>query len=197
MALTETAARNAKASEKSYKLSDARGLYLLVNPSGSKLWCMKYRFNDTEKKLSFGVYAGVSLAMARGKQSEARRLIDELIDPSEHRKQAKRVAKVAAANSFEAVAREWFARFSTKWADSHSCKVLLRLNNDLIPWLGSRPISSVDADELLVTIRRVENRGALDSAQRCCRRAKHFGRTRPGRDMFWPASPSFPVSTRV
>lgn len=167
MALTETAARNAKASEKPYKLSDARGLYLLVNPSGSKLWCMKYRFNDTEKKLSFGIYPDVSLAMAREKQSEARRLIDDLVDPSEHRKQAKRVAKVAAANSFEAVAREWFAKFSSKWAESHSCKVLLRLENDLIPWMGSRPISGIEADELLVTIRRVEHRGALDSAHRC------------------------------
>jgi len=167
MALTETAARNAKTSEKPYKLSDARGLYLLVNPSGSKLWCMKYRFNDSEKKLSFGIYPEVSLAIARDKQQEARRLIDDGIDPSERKKQAKRVAKVAAANSFEAVAREWFAKFSTRWADSHSCKVLLRLENDLIPWLGARPISSIEADELLVTIRRVEHRGALDSAHRC------------------------------
>jgi integrase len=167
MALTETAARNAKASEKAYKLSDAKGLYLLVNPNGSKLWRMKYRFNDSEKKLSFGTYPEVSLATARDKQLEARRLIDGGIDPSEHKKQAKRVAKVAAANSFEAVAREWFAKFSTKWADSHSCKVLLRLNNDLIPWLGLRPISSIEADELLIAIRRVENRGALDSAHRC------------------------------
>jgi integrase len=75
--------------------------------------------------------------------------------------------RFAASNSFEAVAREWFAKFSTKWAQSHSCKVLLRLENDLIPWLGSRPISAIEADELLITIRRVENRGALDSAHRC------------------------------
>jgi integrase len=168
MALTETAARNAKAAEKPYKLFDAKGLYLLVNPSGSKLWCMKYRFNDSEKKLSFGTYPEVTLAAARDKQVEARRLlIDREIDPGEHKRQTKRAAKVAAANSFEAVAREWFAKFSSKWAESHSSKVLLRLNNDLIPWLGSRPISSIEADELLVTIRRVEARGALDTAHRC------------------------------
>jgi integrase len=167
MALTETAARNAKAAEKTYKMFDAKGLYLLVNPNGSKLWRMKYCFNDSEKKLSFGTYPEVTLAGARDKQMEARRLIDRDIDPGEHKKQTKRAAKVAAANSFEAVAREWFAKFSSKWAESHSSKVLLRLNNDLIPGLGSRPISTIEADELLVTIRRVEARGAIDSAHRC------------------------------
>ena len=167
MALTETAIKNAKASEKPYKLSDARGLYLLVNPNGSKLWRMKYRFNETEKKLSLGIYPDVTLAAARDKQVEARRLIDKDIDPGEHKEQTKRAGKVAAASSFEAVAREWFAKFSSKWAESHSSKVLLRLNNDLIPWMGSRPISSIEADELLVTIRRVEGRGALDTAHRC------------------------------
>lgn len=88
---------------------------------------MKYRFNDSEKKLSFGTYPEVTLAAARDKQVEARRLlIDREIDPDEHKKQTKRAAKVAAANSFEAVAQEWFAKFSPKWAESHSSKVLLR-----------------------------------------------------------------------
>jgi len=105
--------------------------------------------------------------MAREQRTDAQRRLREKVDPGEYKKQAKRAAKVAAANSFEAVAREWFAKFSPRWPESHSCKVLLRLENDLMPWLGSRPISSIEADELLVTIRRVEHRGASDSAHRC------------------------------
>lgn len=167
MSLTETAVRNSKPREKPYKLSDEKGLYVQVNPNGSKLWHLKYRFADKEKRLAFGPYPTVTLAMAREERTEAQRLLRDKVDPGEYKKQAKRAAKVAAANSFEAVAREWFAKFSPKWAESHSCKVLLRLENDLIPWLGSRPISSIEADELLVTIRRVEHRGALDSAHRC------------------------------
>jgi integrase len=167
MSVTDTAIKSAKPREKPYKLSDEKGLYVQVNPGGSKLWHLKYRFAGKEKRLAFGAYPGVTLAMAREQQIEAQRLLRNDVDPGEHKKQAKRAAKVAAANSFEAVAREWFAKFSTKWAESHSCKVLLRLDNDLIPWLGSRPISSIEADELLIAIRRVENRGALDSAHRC------------------------------
>lgn len=167
MSLTETTVRNAKSRERPYKLSDEKGLYVQVNPNGSKLWHLKYRFADKEKRLAFGPYPTVTLVMAREQQTEAQRLLRNKVDPGENKKQAKRAAKVATANSFEAVAREWFAKFSSKWAESHSCKVLLRLDNDLIPWMGSRPISSIEADELLATIRRVENRGALDSAHRC------------------------------
>jgi integrase len=167
MALTDTAAKSAKPGEKAYKLSDAKGLYLLVNPNGSKLWCLKYRFNDTERKLSFGSYPQVTLAAARERQLEARRLLDSGIDPGEYKKQAKRAASIASANTFESIAREWFLKFSAGWAESHSSRVLLRLENDLFPWLGSRPIVSIEADELLETIRRIEARGALDSAHRC------------------------------
>jgi integrase len=167
MPLTDTAVRNAKSREKPYKLSDEKGLYVQVNPNGSKLWHLKYRFAGKEKRLAFGAYPEVTLAMAREQQLAARQLLKKDVDPSEHKKQAKRAAAVAAANSFEAVAREWFAKFSPKWAESHSSKVLLRLNNDLIPWLGARPISAIEADELLEVIRRVEVRGALDSAHRC------------------------------
>jgi hypothetical protein len=167
MSLTDTAVKGAKASEKAYKLSDAKGLYLLVNPNGSKLWCLKYRYNDIERKLSFGAYPEITLAAARDRQLEARRLLDNGIDPGEHKKQAKRAASVAGANTFEAIAREWFLKFSSGWAESHSSRMLLRMENDLFPWLGSRPIVSVESDELLETIRRIEARGALDSAHRC------------------------------
>src|SRR3984957_4192622 len=167
MSLTDAAARNAKPREKSYKLSDAGGLYLQVEPSGSKLWRLKYRFNEKEKRLAFGVYPGVTLAQARELQAEARRLLNTGIDPGEYKKQTRRAAVVAGANTFGAVAREWFLKFSSVWAKSHSSKVLLRLENDVLPWLGPRPIASIEADELLETIRRTESRGALESAHRC------------------------------
>ena len=109
----------------------------------------------------------MTLALAPDQQLAARQLLTRNVDSSEYKKQAKRAAQVTAANSFEAVAPEWFAKFSPKWAESHSSKVLLRLNNDVIPWVGPRPISAVEADELLGVIRRVEARGALDSARRC------------------------------
>jgi integrase len=167
MSLTDIAVRNAKPREKPFKLSDEKGLYLQVEPSGSKLWRLKYRYVDKERKLALGTYPEVTLAQARERQLDARRLLANGIDPGEHRKQAKRAAKVAAANTFEAIAREWFLKFSSGWAKSHSSKVLLRLENNLFPWLGSRPIAALEADELLETIRRVEARGALDTAHRC------------------------------
>jgi integrase len=167
MSLTDTAIRSAKPREKAHKLFDQKGLYLQVNPNGSKLWRFRYRFVDKESRVALGAYPQVMLAMAREKQLEAQRLLDKGVEPGQYKQQAKRAAAVAAANTFEAVAREWFAKFSPKWAESHSCKVLLRVNNDLIPWLGTRPISAIEADELLGVIRRVEVRGALDSAHRC------------------------------
>jgi integrase len=109
----------------------------------------------------------VSLATARERQLGARSLLKSGVDPGEFKKQAKRAANIAGANTFEAIAREWFLKFSTGWAESHSSRVLLRLENDLFPWLGSRPIAAIEADELLETIRRIEARGALDSAHRC------------------------------
>jgi hypothetical protein len=135
MPLSDTAARSAKPPEKAYKLSDEKGLYLQVDPNGSKFWRLKYRFADKEWKLCFGCYPEVSLAKAREHQFEARRLLADGIDPGEQKKQAKRSAKIAAASSFEAIAREWFLKFSWRWAESHSSKVLLRMENDLFPWL--------------------------------------------------------------
>ena len=161
------AARNAKPREKPYKLSDSKGLYLQVQPNGSKLWRLKYRFNGKERRLAFGAYPEVTLSRARERQIDARRVLDGGIDPGELKKQAKRAAVVADANTFEAVAREWFLKHSSGWAESHSDKVLLRLENDLFPWLGSRPVAAIDASELLETIRRIESRGALDAAHRC------------------------------
>jgi hypothetical protein len=143
LALTDTSRRNTKSREKPYNLSDGKGLYLLVKPDGSKLWCLKYRFNDTERKLSFGTYPEVMRATARERQLDARRLLEGGIDPGVRKKQVKRAALISTANSFEAVAREWFVKFSSGWVAGHSCKVLLRIEDYLFPWLGSRPIMAV------------------------------------------------------
>jgi integrase len=167
MNLTDTAVRNARPREKAYKIADGHGLYLQVEPNGSKLWRHRYRFDSKEKLLSYGAYPVVTLAQARERQFESRRLLSNNVDPAEHKKQSRRSAVVASANTFEAIAREWFLRFSSVWAKSHSSKVLLRLENELFPWLGSRPIASIEAVELLESIRRTEDRGARETARRC------------------------------
>lgn len=167
MPLTDTAVKNAKPAPKKHRLFDQKGLYLQVEPNGSKLWRYKYHFNKKEKTLALGQYPEVTLARAREKHLEARRLLDCAIDPGEHKKQLKRDAELAAASSFQAIALEWFAKFSPPWAESHSSKVKARLENDIFPWLGSRPITAIEPPELLHTLQRVEKRGAIDTAHRC------------------------------
>ena len=168
MSLSDTAVRTAKPREKSYKLYDQKGLYLQVNPNGSKLWRFRYKFGAKESRVAFGAYPEITLAGARERQAEARKVLkDRGVDPGEHKKQVKRAAGIAAANTFEVVAREWIAKHSPNWAETHTSKVVLRLENDIFPWLGSRPVSEIEPPELLDAIRRVEARGALDSAHRC------------------------------
>jgi integrase len=166
MALTHTAIRNTKPSDKRFKLTDEKGLFLLVVPSGGKWWRLKYRFGRKEKLLSLGVYPDVGLKDARERRDEARKLLAGGIDPSENRKVQKAAKLERAANSFETVAREWFAKHSANWAPTHAEKIIKRLENDVFPWLGGRPIAEIAAPELLRTIRRIESRGALDTAHR-------------------------------
>ena len=166
MPLTEIAVRNAKARAKPARLFDAGGLYLEISPSGGKWWRFKYRFGEKEKRLSLGVYPEVSLKAARAKRDDARRLLADGIDPSEHRQQSKSALTAKSVNSFEAIAREWFAKFSENWVDTHSSKIIRRLERDLFPWLGARPINSITAPELLSALRRIESRGALETAHR-------------------------------
>lgn len=166
MPLSDTSVRNAKPEPKPYKLSDERGMFLLVNPSGSKWWRLKYRIDGKEKLLSLGVYPDVSLKVARARRDEARKLIADGIDPSLTRQVQKAAKTERAANSFEAVAREWFAKFSPEWAISHSSKILRRMEKDMFPWIGARPIADITARELLAVLRRMEGRGAVETAHR-------------------------------
>lgn len=166
MPLTDTAIRNAKPSVKTIKLFDERGLYLEISPAGGKWWRLKYRFDGKENRLSLGVYPGVGLKDARNGRDDARKLLAEGIDPSSHRKAKKSARADRVANSFEMVAREWFAKHSTNWATSHADKIIQRLEKDVFPWIGNKPIAEIAAPELLTVLRRIEARGALDTAHR-------------------------------
>jgi integrase len=174
MPLTDTAIRNAKPgltpkgakTEKPYKLGDAGGLYVEVTPTGGKYWRLKYRIGGKEKRLSLGVYPDVPLAKARERRDEARRLLADGIDPSEHRKATKAASVERGANSFEVVAREWFQRLKPTWTHDHADRILARLERDVFPWIGAKPIAEVKAQELLTVLRRIESRGALETAHR-------------------------------
>jgi integrase len=169
--ITDAKARNAKPRDAQYKLSDDRGLYLLVAPNGGKWWRFNYRFDGKQKTLSMGVYPDVGLADARERRDAARRLIAAGTDPSDHRKATKAAHAQLTENTFEAVAREWFAKFKPQWAESHSSKVIRRLEVDLFPWLGARPIAEISAPDVLKCVHRVEGRGAKDTAHRVIQNA--------------------------
>ncbi len=166
MSLTDTAVRNIKSRDKPFKLSDEKGLFLQVMPHGGKWWRFKYRFEGKEKLLSFGIYPDVPLAKAREKRDDARKLIAEGVDPAQQRKALKATRHNAAMNSFEMIAREWFVKMEPTWVPSHSAKVIRRLERDIFPWLGARPIKSITAPDLLKCLQRIEQRGAIESAHR-------------------------------
>jgi integrase len=165
MPLTDLAVRNAKPSTKTVRLRDERGLYLEVSPKGGKWWRLRYTFQGKENMLSLGVYPDVSLKDARERRDEARKLIANGIDPSAARKEEKAEA-AAEALTFEHVAREWYERFKPKWSPSHSLDVIQRLEKNVFPSLGPRPIRDITAPELLAAVRLIEGRGAVESARR-------------------------------
>ncbi|MDE2928010.1 MAG: integrase arm-type DNA-binding domain-containing protein [Acidobacteriota bacterium] len=169
MPLTDIAIRHARPPEKARKLFDGGGLYLELSPRGNKWWRLKYRFAGKEKRISLGVYPAVSLKEARRRRAQARELLAREIDPSEHRKAQEAAKKQQSANSFEAVAREWFTKHTPNWAVSHANRVLGQLKRDIFPWMGRQPIVGITAPELLAVVRRIEQRGALESAHRALR----------------------------
>ncbi|MEO8400734.1 MAG: integrase arm-type DNA-binding domain-containing protein [Gammaproteobacteria bacterium] len=166
MPLKDVTCRNAKPREKAYKLSDEKGLYLFIKPNGTNSWRLKYRILGKEKTLSIGLYPDVSLQAARNARDNARTKLADKIDPGLAKQVSKRSAKEAAENSFEMIAREWFIKFSSKWSPSHSERILRRLEKDIFPWLGKRPIAEISAPELLAVLRRMESRGAIETAHR-------------------------------
>ena len=166
MPLTDVTVRTAKPRDKTYKLSDSGGLYVEVTPAGGKRWRWKYRVAGREKLLSMGVYPDVTLAAARARRDDARKLLASGVDPSVHRQAAKVAQAESAANSFEVVAREWFLKHQSGWVESHSSRVIARMEMDVFPYIGSRPIAEITPPELLKVLRRIEERGALETAHR-------------------------------
>ena len=166
MPLTDLEVRRAAPREKTYRISDGRGMYLEISPSGGKYWRLKYRFNAREKRLALGVYPDVTLAHARRKRDEARAMLADGVDPSQAKKEKKRLSKLSAANTFRVVALEWLERQTPSWSANHRDKIIGRLKKDAFPVLGARPISEISAPEVLDVLRRAEARGANDTAHR-------------------------------
>ena len=165
MPLTDTAIRNAKPKDKPYKITDEKGLYLLIRSTG-KYFRFDYRFNGKRKTLALGVYPDISLAKARERRNEARTQVANDIDPSELKKIVKHTRAEQTTNCFEAVAKEWFTQTMPGWTKKHAEKVLTRLERDIFPWIGGKPVSEIKATELTDVIRRIEDRGALETARR-------------------------------
>ncbi|MGZ9045934.1 MAG: tyrosine-type recombinase/integrase [Telluria sp.] len=165
--LTDAQVRNAKPKDKPYKLSDGGGLYVEVTPTGAKLWRMKVRqANGKESRLSFGLYPEVSLLDARTERAAAKKLQAGGIDPVQSKRIDKQQKRAAAVNTFEVIAREWHANKAETWKENTAREAINRLQNDIFPAIGNRPIAEVDAPLLLDVLRQVEKRGAVDMAAR-------------------------------
>jgi integrase len=164
--LTDLAIRNAKPAGKRKRFYDRDGLYLEVSPSGGKWWRLKYRFDGKEKRISLGVHPAVDLKKARSRTQEARQLIVDGVDPSEHKKAIRLASDREKQNSFEVIAREWCTRMMPTWVPRHAERVVSRFERDVFPWIGRRPIAEITAPEILSTLRRIEERGALETAHR-------------------------------
>ncbi|WP_411849109.1 tyrosine-type recombinase/integrase [Yersinia ruckeri] len=171
MPLTDIKVKTAKPMDKAYKLADGGGMYLLVKPNGSKYWRLKYRFVGKEKMLSIGVYPDVSLADARQKRDEARKILAAGGDPGEVKKVEKLAQKLSTENTFEAIAREWHKQKADRWSPRYRDEIIDTFEKDIFPYLGRRPIAEIKPMELLETLRRLEKRGALEKMrkvrQRC------------------------------
>ncbi len=164
--LSDVQVKNAKPKDKEFKLVDGFGLHLLVTPSGGKLWRFQYRFNGKQKLLSFGAYPAVTLADARQRREDAKKQLANSIDPGEVKKAQKSATVAEDENSFEVVAREWHGKFSGQWTPGHAATIMDRLTRDVFPWIGAKPVSEVRPLDLLSILRRVEGRGALETAHR-------------------------------
>lgn len=165
--LTDIQAKNAKPKQASYKLADGGGMYLEVMPTGRKLWRMKFKqASGKESRLAFGAYPEVSLAEARAKRDAARKQMASGVDPAQAKRIEKQQKATAAANTFEAVAREWHTNKLESWQERTAANILHRLEVDIFPLMGKQPIASIEAPFVLDVLRQIEMRGALDMAKR-------------------------------
>lgn len=166
MTLTDTAIRNTKPGEKSTKLTDGGGLYLLLNPNGSRWWRLDYRFDGKRKTLSMGTYPIVGLKDARERRDAARKMLSDGIDPGATRKAVKAAKTIRAANSFEVVCREWLEQKRSTVMPAQHTKALARLEKDVFPWIGGKAIAEITAPDVLTVLRRIDERGARYTAHK-------------------------------
>jgi integrase len=166
MALTDSHVRNAKPKAQAYKLGDGRGMYLLVRPDGARYWRLDYRFAGKRRTLALGVYPTVTLSVARARREDAHTLLAQGTDPSAAKKAKRRSALRGNETTFEVIGREWIHNQSKRLAPRYCAQILARLEGDVFPQIGSRPIAEIDAPELLDVMRKVEQRGVLETARR-------------------------------
>jgi integrase len=164
--LTDTEIKRAKAAEKAYSMGDGGGLYLWVKPTGGKLWRWSYRFEGKEKLMSLGKYPDVSLAQARERHAEARKLLATGVDPMAQRKAERTAEKIAVENSFQSVTAQWLEHWQEGKSPRHVDTVRRRMAADILPCLGARPIAEIEAPELVAMANTIQDRGARDIAKR-------------------------------
>jgi integrase len=165
--LTDIQVNNAKPKDKSYKLADGGGLYLLISPTGGKLWRMDYRYADKRKTLAFGPYPDISLANARKRRDDARKLLTDNVDPGVEKKALREEENERRANTFEKLALEWHERQIDHLAERTRNQIMRRLNRDVLPVIGDTPLSNLSSREILdKVLRPMEDRSAIDLAHR-------------------------------
>jgi integrase len=164
--LTDMQVKNAKARDKDYKLADSEGLYLFVTAKGHRSWRMKYRFAGKERRLMLGAYPEMGLREARDRKADARKLLREGRDPGIEAVKVRNLRAAASANTFEALARGWYALQKDRWTPIHASDVIKSLENEVFPWIGKLPIGEIDEPLVLSVLRKIENRGAIETAHR-------------------------------
>ena len=170
--LKDDVVRKAAGREKPYKLTDAQGLHLFVTPSGGKSWRYKYRFGGKERRIVFGGYPEISLRQARDLRDDARQALRQGRDPGIVSKQARLARRVGHENTFEQLAREWHENQKSQWKEVHASDVITSMERDLFPVIGALPVSDIDEQTMLGALRKVEARGAIETAHRLRQRAE-------------------------
>ncbi|HHS9841158.1 TPA: tyrosine-type recombinase/integrase [Klebsiella pneumoniae] len=166
MKLTARQVDTSKPKDKPYKLSDGGGLYLLVNPNGSRYWRLKYRIAGKEKLLALGVYPDITLAEARQKRADAKKVLAAGGDPGQEKQEEKQAKEQAVANNFERLAMEWHSHKSTSWSEGYAEHLLMYLKKDIFPFIGQKAITDISQVEMLNVLRKMEQRGVLDKLKK-------------------------------
>ncbi|SQL17935.1 site-specific recombinase, phage integrase family [Escherichia coli] len=190
MPLNDMQIRRAKPEVKAYTLGDGQGLSLLVEPNGSKSWRFRYRYAGKPKMISLGVYPTSTLAEARARRDEARKIVAEGKNPSEVRKEQKLALRIQSENAFEKIAREWHQMKSAKWSAGYASDIIEAFQNDIFPYVGTRPVGEIKPLELLNVLRKIEKRGALEKMRKVRQRCSEVFRyaIATGRAEFNPAA---------